>query len=50
MTLHSDLERNGVLVRKGETMEWSILVKPKYANEKGEASIQTGYGLEGVFA
>jgi uncharacterized protein len=25
-----------------------ILVKPKYPNEKGEASIQTGYGLEGV--
>jgi uncharacterized protein len=25
-----------------------ILVKPKYPGEKGEASIQTGYGLEGV--
>ena len=25
-----------------------VLVKPKYPNEKGEVSIQTGYGLEGV--
>jgi uncharacterized protein len=25
-----------------------VLVKPKYAGEKGEVEIQTGYGLEGV--
>lgn len=25
-----------------------ILIKPKYENDKGEASIQTGYGIEGV--
>ncbi|TRZ74671.1 MAG: TPM domain-containing protein [Bacteroidetes bacterium] len=34
--------------QKGRNNGIVILVKPKYPNEKGEASIQTGYGLEGV--
>ena len=34
--------------QKGKNNGLVIVVKPKYANEKGEASIQTGYGLEGV--
>jgi len=34
--------------QKGKNNGVVILVKPKYTNEKGEASIQTGYGLEGV--
>ncbi len=34
--------------QKGKNNGIVILVKPKYATEKGEASIQTGYGLEGV--
>ena len=34
--------------QKGRNNGVVILVKPKYPNEKGEASIQTGYGLEGV--
>jgi uncharacterized protein len=34
--------------QKGKNNGLVILVKPKYLNEKGEAAIQTGYGLEGV--
>jgi uncharacterized protein len=34
--------------QKGKNNGVVILVKPKYPNEKGEAEIQTGYGLEGV--
>jgi len=34
--------------QKGKNNGVVILVKPKYANEKGEATIQTGYGMEGV--
>ena len=34
--------------QKGRNNGVVILVKPKYPNEKGEASIQTGYGLESV--
>jgi len=34
--------------QKGKNNGIVILVKPKYVNEKGEAAIQTGYGLEGV--
>ena len=33
--------------QKGKNNGAVVLVKPKYSNEKGEASIQTGYGLEG---
>jgi uncharacterized protein len=34
--------------QKGKNNGCLILVKPKYAMEKGEAAIQTGYGIEGV--
>lgn len=34
--------------QKGKNNGCVILVKPKYAMEKGKAAIQTGYGLEGV--
>ena len=34
--------------QKGRNNGAVVLVKPKYPNEKGEACIQTGYGLEGV--
>ena len=34
--------------QKGKNNGAVLLVKPKYPNEKGEACIQTGYGLEGV--
>lgn len=34
--------------QKGKNNGAVILVKPKYQNEKGDASIQTGYGLEGA--
>lgn len=34
--------------RKGKNNGAVVLVKPKYPGEKGEACIQTGYGLEGV--
>jgi len=34
--------------QKGKKNGIVILVKPKYPQEKGEVSIQTGYGLEGV--
>ncbi len=34
--------------QKGKNNGAVVLVKPKYRNEKGEACIQTGYGLEGV--
>jgi uncharacterized protein len=34
--------------QKGKNNGVVILVKPKYTLEKGEACIQTGYGLEGV--
>jgi uncharacterized protein len=34
--------------QKGKNNGVVILVKPKYSMEKGEACIQTGYGLEGV--
>ncbi|NCA75394.1 MAG: TPM domain-containing protein [Alphaproteobacteria bacterium] len=34
--------------QKGKNNGAVILVKPKYQDEKGEASIQTGYGLEGA--
>jgi uncharacterized protein len=34
--------------QKGRNNGIVILVKPKYQNERGEAAIQTGYGLEGV--
>lgn len=34
--------------QKGSNNGVVILVKPKYPNEKGEVSIQSGYGLEGV--
>lgn len=34
--------------QKGKNNGAIILVKPKYPEEKGEVSIQTGYGLEGA--
>lgn len=34
--------------QKGKNNGAVLVVKPKYANEKGEACIQTGYGLEGA--
>jgi uncharacterized protein len=34
--------------QKGKNNGAVLLVKPKYADDKGEACIQTGYGLEGV--
>ena len=34
--------------QKGKNNGAVVVVKPKYANEKGEACIQTGYGLEGA--
>jgi uncharacterized protein len=34
--------------QKGKSNGIIVLVKPKYAQEKGEATIQTGYGMEGV--
>ncbi len=34
--------------QKGKNNGAVVLVKPKYAGEKGEACIQTGYGLEGA--
>ncbi len=34
--------------QKGSNNGVVILIKPKYPNEKGEVSIQSGYGLEGV--
>ena len=34
--------------QKGKKNGIVVLVKPKYPNEKGAYSIQTGYGLEGV--
>jgi len=34
--------------QKGKNNGAVVLVKPKYPNEKGEACIQTGYGLEGA--
>jgi uncharacterized protein len=34
--------------QKGRNNGVIVLVKPKYANEKGEAAIQTGYGMEGI--
>lgn len=34
--------------QKGKNNGAVILVKPKYPNDKGEVSIQTGYGLEGA--
>jgi uncharacterized protein len=34
--------------QKGKNNGVVILVKPKYPTEKGEACIQTGYGMEGV--
>jgi uncharacterized protein len=34
--------------QKGKDNGAVILVKPKYATEKGEATIQAGYGLEGA--
>jgi uncharacterized protein len=34
--------------QKGKNNGAVIIVKPKYGNEKGEACIQTGYGLEGA--
>jgi uncharacterized protein len=34
--------------QKGRNNGVVILVKPKYPNERGQASIQSGYGLEGV--
>lgn len=34
--------------QKGKNNGVVVLIKPKYSNEKGEAAIQTGYGLEGV--
>ena len=34
--------------QKGKKNGIVLLVKPKYPNEKGEYSIQSGYGLEGV--
>jgi len=34
--------------QKGRNNGIVVLVKPKYPTEKGEASIQAGYGLEGV--
>ncbi|MFZ4522662.1 MAG: TPM domain-containing protein, partial [Bacteroidales bacterium] len=34
--------------QKGKNNGAVMLVKPKYPNEKGEACIQTGYGLEGA--
>ena len=40
-------ERWGV-GQKGKNNGAVVVVKPKYANEKGETCIQTGYGLEGA--
>jgi uncharacterized protein len=34
--------------QKGKQNGVVVLIKPKYPQEKGEASIQSGYGLEGV--
>src|ERR1035438_10060642 len=34
--------------QKGKNNGVVVLVKPKYGQEKGEACIETGYGLEGV--
>jgi uncharacterized protein len=34
--------------QKGKNNGAVVLVKPKYPNEKGDACIQTGYGLEGA--
>lgn len=34
--------------QKGKNNGAVVLVKPKYPDEKGEVSIQTGYGLEGA--
>ena len=34
--------------QKGKNNGAVVVVKPKYPNEKGEACIQTGYGLEGL--
>ncbi len=34
--------------QKGKNNGAVVLVKPKYANDKGEVCIQTGYGLEGA--
>jgi len=34
--------------QKGKNNGAVVIVKPKYRNEKGEAAIQTGYGLEGA--
>jgi uncharacterized protein len=34
--------------QKGRNNGAVVVVKPKYPNEKGEACIQTGYGLEGA--
>jgi uncharacterized protein len=34
--------------RKGKNNGIVVLVKPKYANESGQARISTGYGVEGV--
>jgi uncharacterized protein len=34
--------------QKGKNNGVIIVIKPKYPNEKGEVSIQSGYGLEGV--
>jgi uncharacterized protein len=34
--------------QKGKNNGVIVLVKPKYQQEKGEAAIQTGYGMEGV--
>jgi uncharacterized protein len=34
--------------QKGKNNGAVMLIKPKYPNEKGEACIQTGYGLEGA--
>jgi uncharacterized protein len=34
--------------QKGRNNGIVVLVKPKYATEKGEVAIQTGYGIEGV--
>jgi len=34
--------------QKGKNNGVVVLVKPKYPQEKGEASIQSGYGMEGI--
>jgi uncharacterized protein len=34
--------------QKGKNNGLVILIKPKYASEKGKACIQTGYGMEGI--